>query len=374
MTPASDPDGSIAGYTLQRSVNGGPYETVYTGGALTFTDRAENWSWDTVQYRVQAVDNQDGVSAWTASPQRQVQPGRLYLTGCEANLGRVVRSFDFTVTVNASGEFPVSGIQTVIRLDGQEQLRRIVSSGDQVKLFIDLWIVGSGEHTIEVTASRDRFTDAVGTYRFIVVPIELGEGGRLERLENRKGQAVYPVTLMEGIFRRRDGKSLEEVLEHLNGGGEADTHGIPAGGTGGQVLAKRSGTDYDAHWITPEGGAAPDIQATVETLPAGSSATVQVKGDSRNPVFHFGIPKGERGTDGQDGAPGKNGDPGADGAPGQDGEPGPGVPAGGTAGQLLKKASEEDYSTAWTDPPVYTVEDVGAVPVSRTVNGKASLT
>ena len=39
-TPASDPDGSIAGYTLQRSVNGGPYETVYTGGALTFTDRA----------------------------------------------------------------------------------------------------------------------------------------------------------------------------------------------------------------------------------------------------------------------------------------------------------------------------------------------
>lgn len=103
-------------------------------------------------------------------------------------------------------------------------------------------------------------------------------------------------------------------------------------------------------------------------------------------MFHFGIPKGERGTDGQDGAPGrdgapgadgapgKNGDPGADGAPGQDGEPGPGVPAGGTAGQLLKKASEEDYSTAWTDPSVYTVEDVGAVPVSRTVNGKASLT
>ena len=148
------------------------------------------------------------MSAWAVSPQRQVQPGRLYLTGCEANLGRVVRSFDFTVTVNASGEFPVSGIQTVIRLDGQEQLRRIVSSGDQVKLFIDLWIVESGEHTIEVTASRDRFTDAVGTYRFIVVPIELGAGGRLERLENRKGQAVYPVTLMEGIFRRRDGKSL----------------------------------------------------------------------------------------------------------------------------------------------------------------------
>ena len=33
--------------------------------------------------------------------------------------------------------------------------------------------------------------------------------------------------------------------------------------------------------------------------------------------------------------------------------------------------SGEDYSTAWTDPPAYTAEDVGAVPVSRTVNGKA---
>lgn len=399
-TPSTDPDGSVDSYTLQRSINGGAFETIFTGAALTFTDRAENWSWGTVQYRVQAADDRSGLSTWTVSPQREVQPGRLYLTGCEDNPGRVVRSFDFTVAVNASGEFPVSGIQTVIRLDGQEQLRRMVNSGDQVQLFIDLWVVESGEHTIEVTASREKFTDAAGTYRFIVVPIELGEGGRLERLENRKGQAVYPVTLMEGIFRRRDGKSLEEVLEHLDGGG---AQGIPAGGAAGQVLSKRFGTDYDAHWVTPDGTPVPNIRVTVETLPAGSNATVQIQGDSENPVVHFGIPRGERGKDGEDGAPGSDGIPGADGVPGKDGapgadgapgkdgtpgrdgEPGPGVPAGGTPGQLLTKTSEEDYSTAWTAPPTYTAEDVGArpaawtptpeevgaVPVSRTVNGMA---
>lgn len=35
------------------------------------------------------------------------------------------------------------------------------------------------------------------------------------------------------------------------GGGGGDAHGIPSGGTSGQVLAKTSGTDYAAGWTTP---------------------------------------------------------------------------------------------------------------------------
>lgn len=35
------------------------------------------------------------------------------------------------------------------------------------------------------------------------------------------------------------------------GGGGGDAHGIPSGGTTGQVLAKSSGTDYSAGWTTP---------------------------------------------------------------------------------------------------------------------------
>lgn len=39
------------------------------------------------------------------------------------------------------------------------------------------------------------------------------------------------------------------------GGGGGSEHGIPAGGTTGQILAKASGTDYDAGWVDPpEGG------------------------------------------------------------------------------------------------------------------------
>lgn len=41
------------------------------------------------------------------------------------------------------------------------------------------------------------------------------------------------------------------LLGKRGGGGGGDAHGIPSGGTTGQVLAKTSGTDYAAGWTTP---------------------------------------------------------------------------------------------------------------------------
>jgi len=59
-------------------------------------------------------------------------------------------------------------------------------------------------------------------------------------------------------------------------------------------------------------------------------------------------PAGPAGADGADGADGANGADGADGTDGVDGADGVGVPAGGTAGQLLKKSSGVDYETEWS--------------------------
>ena len=244
-TESTDQDGSVTGYTLQRSIDGGAFETVYAGLSLTYTDQAENWAWTSVQYRVRAEDDRGGLSDWTMSPQRQIQPGTLSLTGSVADLGRVVKSFDFTVTVNASGEFPVSGIQVVMTLDDEERLRSVVKSGDGISLPIDLWGMASGAHTIVVTASREKFTEVTGIYRFTVVPIELGEGGRLERLENTRGQAVYPITLMEGVFRKKDGKSLEMVLNELDSSGGEGASGVSSfNGRSGAVMPKSG--DYTA--------------------------------------------------------------------------------------------------------------------------------
>lgn len=42
----------------------------------------------------------------------------------------------------------------------------------------------------------------------------------------------------------------------------------------------------------------PNINATVETLPAGSEATVEKSGSNTNVTFNFGIPKGDTGAKG----------------------------------------------------------------------------
>lgn len=69
---------------------------------------------------------------------------------------------------------------------------------------------------------------------------------------------------------------------------------------------------------------------TVTTLPAGSSATVTNSGTATDPVFNFGIPRGEKGERGASGS---------------------GLPSGGAVGQMLYKASTEDYDLEWGDEP-----------------------
>ena len=113
-------------------------------------------------------------------------------------------------------------------------------------------------------------------------------------------------------------------------------------------------------------GAVPNIQAAAETLPAGSEAAVTRTGSNANPIFRFGIPQGlpgpkgdpgakgdpgERGPAGPKGDPGPPGPQGIPGEQGIQGPAGPGLPTGGTAGQIPVKASGTDYDVQWADPP-----------------------
>lgn len=80
------------------------------------------------------------------------------------------------------------------------------------------------------------------------------DGGRLELFENQEGEPVFPMTVLEGIFRRSDGKSLAAILSSITGGSSlpgADIHGIPAGGKSGQLLSKSSDANYAVGWIDP---------------------------------------------------------------------------------------------------------------------------
>ena len=61
-------------------------------------------------------------------------------------------------------------------------------------------------------------------------------------------------------------------------------------------------------------------------------------------------PQGEQGIQGVQGPQGVQGIQGPAGADGTDGTDGVGVPPGGTDGQVLAKASEDDYDTEWVNP------------------------
>ena len=78
-----------------------------------------------------------------------------------------------------------------------------------------------------------------------------------------------------------------------------------------------------------QGDAATIAVGTTTTLAPGSSATVANVGTSSAAVFNFGIPAGQTGATGATG---------------------PGVPIGGTDGQVLAKIDATNYNTQWVTP------------------------
>ena len=96
-TAASDSDGNLSGYILERSTDGGSsYTQVYKGNALTYTDTITK-GWSTVMYRVKAYDSYNAQSGYTTSTKRTVDNNTAptITTSSAANLG--TKSSGFTI-------------------------------------------------------------------------------------------------------------------------------------------------------------------------------------------------------------------------------------------------------------------------------------
>ena len=102
------------------------------------------------------------------------------------------------------------------------------------------------------------------------------------------------------------GPQGEQGIQGIQGekGEKGDTGATgPIGETGPQGPKGEKGDKGDT-------GKTPEITATATTLPAGSSATVTKSGTAENPTFAFGIPKGDKGDTGPQGPKGEKGSPG----------------------------------------------------------------
>lgn len=117
-TAASDSDGNLSGYILERSTNGGStYTQVYKGNALTYTDTITK-GWATVMYRVKAYDSYNAQSGYTTSTKRTVDNNTAptITTSSAASLG--TKSSGFTVSYSVDDVDASDTLTVTEKLDG----------------------------------------------------------------------------------------------------------------------------------------------------------------------------------------------------------------------------------------------------------------
>ena len=156
-TAASDSDGNLSGYILERSTDGGSaYTQVYKGNALTYTDTITN-GWSTVMYRVKAYDTEGLESGYTTSAIRTVRYNVApAINASSTNLGEKNVPFDFTYTVtDADGDT----LTVTEKLDGKTTNTRTgLASGtaltfEQASTADGFLRILNGSHTIKITAN-----------------------------------------------------------------------------------------------------------------------------------------------------------------------------------------------------------------------------
>ena len=101
---ASDSDGNLSGYILERCINGGTEWTqVYKGNALSYTDTITK-GWTKVKYRVKAYDAYNAASGYTTSAERTVDNNTPPTITCSsadgADLGMKASGFSITYSVD----------------------------------------------------------------------------------------------------------------------------------------------------------------------------------------------------------------------------------------------------------------------------------
>ena len=169
-TAASDSDGNLSGYELERQVDGGSWTQIYKGSALAYTDTITA-GWNTVAYRVRSYDSYNATSTYVTSETRTVDNNAIPVitssTASGSDLGTKETGFDLTYTVNDADKDTVTVKEylddvlkrTYTATLGQSNTVQCVTAANWQKVL-------NGAHTIKVVANDGKADSAAYTVTF----------------------------------------------------------------------------------------------------------------------------------------------------------------------------------------------------------------
>lgn len=164
---ATDPDGDALTYVFERSANSGAWTRVQSSAASTFSEMVST-SWNTLQYRVKAVDTAGNSSAYTTSGAIAVihnQPP--VISGSNADLG--IKRADFTYQYRVTDP-DGDTVNVVEKIDGKTiATKNAITLGATQTLSVSgntFTALTNAQHTITITATDIAGNSAVRTLTF----------------------------------------------------------------------------------------------------------------------------------------------------------------------------------------------------------------
>ncbi len=158
---ATDADGNLSGYALERQVAGGAWSQVYRGAALSYTDTITK-GWATVAYRVRSYDSYNVYSDYVTSPTRTVNNNTAPTISCGnasgSDLGTKNAGFSVAYTVNdADG----NTVKVTEKLDGVVKRTYNATLGQAASFDVTgtyYMQVLNGRHTLTIEANDGKVT------------------------------------------------------------------------------------------------------------------------------------------------------------------------------------------------------------------------
>lgn len=232
LTPATDPDGTVTSYIIQRRIDGGQWNQVQSGTSLTYTE-VVNPEWGTIAYRAAAVDNEGLQGPWATSQTFDVNPGWVIISGPDSDMGSRPGPFVLEFEVEVVGNPDQDSIVTKVMLDDRDLIVDVLlHDEDIVKIYFNTKYFAAGTHTVRVTASKEDYTSAMSVYTFNIPPlnVDLFQGARFEVPQNAQGQPVAWVGLARGIL----GDDGRDVIQMCGDGLKLAQGSYSGTGTSGQ--------------------------------------------------------------------------------------------------------------------------------------------